>query len=542
MCKKFKMQQDEHKGICNKNKIQCVTSEKCSKNNEHAGQCDENKQVVNMFWLNSPLYKKQKLTREVESLVATKYAVQQEKDSLIQEIAVVMETKENIKHEFDEIKESFEKFKLLVDRKKYAKTMLEKTPTSWERINKSSNRTRYLRQDETKTLLGYIHGGDEGAIYGAWDFLRRYASTELMEKFIIDNKRGKFFEHLQGKFTNKLDERMNQAVALKYETFLSRRKYDFICKIQSSTFNTEKQEWSKNTISYGDREINVVKTSISSYLMNNFINNLDIGDVNIIPGFCGATRSVTALPTMIIDLNLRVPSLRSKLIWFNNIENHFVMEFSDDGAPESREMSMSIGTITCWNLGGRVRSREYQYILHAINCSEKADVAASLWKQHSDEMQLIEGNVLNICNERVTVEFQQSADQAWQFWANNELTQSATYPSMFARVHKGQLTFTGGSLGVGHGYTWQVPIMESRQRDLEKLNNFCENLSRSLSEAAHHRKQLEFMANNGLRQVGEPRIGKYCDRQCPELMHLEINNWEHVLNLIYREAMNRGKT
>ena len=45
------------------------------------------------------------------------------------------------------------------------------------------------------------------------------------------------------------------------------------------------------------------------------------------------TRSVTALVTMIIDLHLRVPSLQEKLVWLNRIENHFVFEFSDDGAP-----------------------------------------------------------------------------------------------------------------------------------------------------------------------------------------------------------------
>ena len=39
------------------------------------------------------------------------------------------------------------------------------------------------------------------------------------------------------------------------------------------------------------------------------------------------------------------------------------------------------------------------------------------------------------------------------------------------------------------------------------------------------------MADNGLRQLGPPRINLFADCQRPEPLHLEINNWEHVLNV-----------
>ena len=51
-------------------------------------------------------------------------------------------------------------------------------------------------------------------------------------------------------------------------------------------------------------------------------------------------------------------------------------------------------------------------------------------------MEILESNVFSVNGPQVTVEFRPSADQAWQFWANNELTQSSTYPSMYAKVHK----------------------------------------------------------------------------------------------------------
>ena len=49
------------------------------------------------------------------------------------------------------------------------------------------------------------------------------------------------------------------------------------------------------------------------------------------------------------------------------------------------------------------------------------------------------------------------------------------------------------------------------------------------------------MAETGIRQLGEPRIGIYADRQKPDPLHLEINSWQHILNVLYLEAVRRGR-
>ena len=100
-----------------------------------------------------------------------------------------------------------------------------------------------------------------------------------------------------------------------------------------------------------------------------------------------------------------------------------------------------------WNLGQRVRSREFHYLLHTASISEKDDICNSLWMKHSEEMEILEGNILIIYGEKCTVEFQPSADQSWQIWANNVLSASATYPSPYANVHKADLCFIGGTIG-----------------------------------------------------------------------------------------------
>ena len=49
------------------------------------------------------------------------------------------------------------------------------------------------------------------------------------------------------------------------------------------------------------------------------------------------------------------------------------------------------------------------------------------------------------------------------------------------------------------------------------------------------------MAENKLRQLGLPRIGGYANKICPEPLHLEVNSWQHVLDVIYKESVRRDR-
>lgn len=49
------------------------------------------------------------------------------------------------------------------------------------------------------------------------------------------------------------------------------------------------------------------------------------------------------------------------------------------------------------------------------------------------------------------------------------------------------------------------------------------------------------MAENGIRQLGHPRIGVFFDMLRPEPMHCKINAWQHYLDLLYLEAIYQHK-
>lgn len=260
-------------------------------------------------------------------------------------------------------------------------------------ITDRSSSVRFRRRKETSNVLEYIHGGSFGAVCGAWDFLAANAPEETMNSLISTYKRGKYLQQILNKVTSdysKTKESLDQAISLKYNHFLSRRNFSMLCRTQNSVFDADKELWVPRNIKCAGVDMRVPINSVSNESIEKFVMSLDIGHVNQIPGIPGLTRTVTGLVFMVLDLHLRLPYLSCKLIWFNDNINHFIFQFSDNGAPETSQLSMSIGSITLWNLGERVRSREHQYLLHCVSLGEKHGIMALLWQQHTDEMKLLE--------------------------------------------------------------------------------------------------------------------------------------------------------
>ena len=391
-------------------------------------------------------------------------------------------------------------------------------------------------------FLEYIHGGEEASLLGAWDLIAANAQKELMDNLIGKYKRGKYLEGIASDVMKGLSQSegsMTQAISFKYENFLSRRKYNLLCKTQSTVFDANNELWIPRNVKCLGLDMQVSLSKVSDESVEKFVKTLDIGSVSQIPNVPGVTRTVTGLVFMIVDLHLRLPHLCRRLVWFNGNTNHFIFQFSDDGAPETSQLTMSIGSMTFWNLGERVRSREFQYLLHCVSLGEKHEVLESLWQQHTDEMLLLESSVFTVCQRECTFQFQPSADMSWQNWGCNEVNNAATYPSPYANVHKGNMCTMGGSIGFNDNL-WQPYTCDIREKHLDMVNTYIATLPKKLSDKAMHAKKLSFMADNGIRQLGKPRIGIFADRVKPDPLHCEINAWQHLLDLIYSEALRRG--
>ena len=195
----------------------------------------------------------------------------------------------------EEINKKYEKLKVLLEQKGYARTRRQNTTTTYEMINNRNSSTRFRRKEERRNILQFIHGGEEGSLYGAWDYLTSHASTELMDKLISGYKRGKYLQGIFGRAAdnfNKSEDALKQAVAMKYHNHLSRRKFNIVCKTQSSVFDPSQETWLPRCIKHKDLNISLPKI-VNDEKVDNFVKSLDIGYVCQIPGSPGVSRTVT---------------------------------------------------------------------------------------------------------------------------------------------------------------------------------------------------------------------------------------------------------
>ena len=76
---------------------------------------------------------------------------------------------------------------------------------------------------------------------------------------------------------------------------------------------------------------------------------------------------------------------------------------------------MTIGTLLLWTFGNGICSRDFHYLFHTVSAFEKDKAFEFLWRQHCNEMQLIEGNVIIINEVTCTFQFYPAADTAWLY-------------------------------------------------------------------------------------------------------------------------------
>ena len=98
----------------------------------------------------------------------------------------------------------------------------------------------------------------------------------------------------------------------------------------------------------------------------------------------------------------------------------------------------------------------------------------------------------------------------------------------------------GAFTGMGEEDFFKPYTLEVRNSHVKKVNEFMISLPSSLSEKDYHSRKLQFMAENGIRQLGNPWIGIFAKWQHLEPIHCEINAWQHLLNIIYWVAVQRG--
>ena len=98
--------------------------------------------------------------------------------------------------ELELLKKEYNRFKLLLGQTQQGRAKQTPNAMTFEIISVFESSNRYRRRQETKQMLEYIHGGDEGALFGAWDFVASFASKEIIHKLISSYKWGKYLQEV----------------------------------------------------------------------------------------------------------------------------------------------------------------------------------------------------------------------------------------------------------------------------------------------------------------------------------------------------------
>ena len=109
--------------------------------------------------------------KQVRISEAQKNAAEEELERLernVEEKTVQVQQQEE---KVSELNEHYNKFKSLLEQKGFSVRRRQNTSTTYEMVRNINSSTRYRRRQETKNVLEFIHGGKEGSLYGAWDYV-----------------------------------------------------------------------------------------------------------------------------------------------------------------------------------------------------------------------------------------------------------------------------------------------------------------------------------------------------------------------------------
>ena len=404
---------------------------------------------------------------------------------------------------------------------------------------------------ETLLASSQIHGGDEKnrqpAIDGMFITLDRYASLETCKKYLGNSKKlnqasVSMYRADVCKF-EKSQENITRSFSLLYAGgLLSKRKY---AQVRSSmaTYSTgavtAKGYIQKKRLSMGS--VHIPKVLPYRKLMCK-VNNIDIGELlpvsNLLPNLHaennvdGVYRDVESLLISLAKFYLETDQYRKpedKLRWFGSEFGHFRVAVGGDGAPFGRWDESTSWLVSFLNVGPRVASPNDNFLLFGENCKETHEVVVQFSKQLASNCAAIEQKTYQINSKPIKFTFDLvPSDMKFLAFLNGELSNSATYFSSFANVSREDKRCLDGVFGTDKNCKWKPWNYQNRVAIANKVCIFKKKLSAKLAESTRRNKVTEYISGLASRQEVAPLIGKLCDKEIIEPLHLKNNAVEKL--------------
>ena len=423
---------------------------------------------------------------------------------------------------------------------------------------RSANR----RQLETLVAASEVNGGSvedrTPALDGMFSTLMKYGTIADLCKYLKSSKKIKkasaavISDHV--KEYEKCDQNVIRSLSLLYAGgVIGKVKYQqsrSALVMKNTGKLTKKGSISKERIKFG-MGIPIPKPLSYGALVAK-ITEIDVGEVHSVRDtLChdlppdqkvhGVYRNLENCLLMLAKFYFETDQFRKpgdKLVWFGEEEGAFKVAIGGDGAPFGKwDQSMS-WLVSFLNVGPRVASPNDNFLLFGANCKEDHKVVSLFIEKLVSEIEVVENRTYTVMGKNVRFSFELfPGDMKFIAYVNGELSNSAKYFSSFSNVNQDDCASLTGKFGESLDCKWKPWQYNQRVSIARQVDDFKKKLPHNLAASTKRTKITQFIAGKKSRQEFKPLIGKLCDKQVVEPLHLKNNGVQHLHSMLLNLAI-----
>ena len=217
-----------------------------------------------------------------------------------------------------------------------------------------------------------------------------------------------------------------------------------------------------------------------------------------------------------------------KLVWFGGREGAFRVAIGGDGAPFGKWDQCMSWLISVLNVGPRIASPNDNVLLFGANCKEDQIVVSHFTEKLALDREKIESKTYEVMGKNVTFSFELvPGDMKFLAYLNGELSNAATSFSSFANVCKNDWNSLNGKFGQSQDCKWKPWQYTQRINIVQQVEDFKKKVPSHLAQSTKRSKVTQFISSKKWRQEFKPLIGKLCDKEVIEPLHLKNNGVQH---------------
>ena len=171
--------------------------------------------------------------------------------------------------------------------------------------------------------------------------------------------------------------------------------------------------------------------------------------------------------------------------------------------------------------------------MFGANCKEDHPSVRLFTKQLASKIEEIEQETYTVSGVHVTFSFELvPSDMKFLCFINGELNNTASYSSSFGNVSKEDCTTLNGKFGTTPDCKWKPWLYQHRLNMAKQVSKFKAKIPPNLAKSTQRSRVTQLIGSKKSRQEFDPLLGKLCDKEVVEPLHLKNNAVQHLHSML----------